>query len=141
MEKRSLLYWDCFLVIVSCTNQLNQMAQLDCSFLGRLLQKFGRIFKLTSENWSFKYLYWDFDFTVYVSYLYMEVNLTNVFLKEETELKTKPRSWSIVRLESSSKNFQIIIVFFRLLTLFVSYLFNCWFSRTSFIVNCMKNDS
>ncbi len=53
------------------------MSRLDCSFLGRPLEKFGRIFTSIKTNEEFQSFYLDLGFAAYVSYLHMEVTHTN----------------------------------------------------------------
>ena len=53
------------------------MARLDCSFLGRPLEKFGKIFKFFERKLELELLNLDLGFAAYVSYLHMEATHTN----------------------------------------------------------------
>jgi hypothetical protein len=67
------------------------MSRLDYSFLGRPLEKWGRIFEFSEGNKESRTFYLDFGFATYVSYLHIEVAYTNPimlgkFIKTKTLL-------------------------------------------------------
>jgi hypothetical protein len=82
---------DCFLGIASCIIRLIKatvlnlvyMARLDCSFLGRPIERLGKNSNLFKTIHRFELLYLDLGFAAYVSYLHMEVTHTNPIMLGE----------------------------------------------------------